>query len=88
MATTAWDIATEKRSHPGSHRANKSEIAIISDVPLVPESVRPGAKFGGFGFGKQGLGPGQGERGIKISRPMESLPSMLFVACFGLKADE
>ncbi|EIW73472.1 hypothetical protein TREMEDRAFT_67381 [Tremella mesenterica DSM 1558] len=33
----------------------------------------PGARFGGFGFGKQGEKQAA-ERGFKISRPLESLP--------------
>lgn len=45
-----------------------------SDIPLVPEnSTMPGARFGGFGFGKQGE-KAAAERGWKISRPVESLP--------------
>lgn len=45
-----------------------------SDETSGQEGVRPGARFGGFGFGKQGERDGK----IKISRPMETLPRQSF----------
>ncbi|WWC86177.1 uncharacterized protein L201_001050 [Kwoniella dendrophila CBS 6074] len=47
-----------------------------SDSPLLPENknkTEPGAKFGGFGFGRQGEKIAA-ERGWKISKPSEVLP--------------
>lgn len=80
MAATAWDMVSEKRkassrsaSENGLSRAPSS--AAGAEDPLVPQTTRPGAKFGGFGFGKQGEKKAA-DRGFKISRPMESLPRM------------
>jgi len=80
MAATAWDIVSEKRKH--NHSAKQSDAGLsrstsqFSDSPLVPEQTKPGARFGGFGFGKQGEKVAA-ERGYKISRPVETLPSKL-----------
>jgi hypothetical protein len=91
MAAAAWDMVSEKRkpsSNSGSGQSDLGDLsrtstktghtqpkyASSSDEPLVPERVMPGAKFGGFGFGKQGE-KAAAERGWKISKPMESLPS-------------
>jgi hypothetical protein len=77
MAATAWDIVSEKRKH--NHSAKNSDAGLsrstsqYSDTPLVPEQTKPGARFGGFGFGKQGEKVAA-ERGYKISRPVETLP--------------
>jgi hypothetical protein len=88
MAATAWDMVTEKKEQAGSesgHSRTKSQGHSLnrhtsnrSDAPLIPEhkNVLPGAKFGGFGFGRQGE-KAAAERGWKISKPMESLPSEL-----------
>lgn len=80
MAATAWDMVSEKRKHsakqsdagPTLSRATSQH----SDSPLVPESMKPGARFGGFGFGRQGEKVAA-ERGYKISRPVETLPRKL-----------
>jgi hypothetical protein len=47
-----------------------------SDSPLLPSGVGQtiSERFAGFGFGRQGEKKAA-ERGWKISRPMESLPS-------------
>jgi hypothetical protein len=69
-------MVSEKRSQSqASHKTSKSELGIAGggEVPLVPETTRPGAKFGGFGFGRQGEKVAADE-GFKISRPIESLP--------------
>jgi hypothetical protein len=77
MAATAWDIVSEKRRN---HSAKQSAAGLSrstsqhSDSPLVPEHTKPGARFGGFGFGRQGEKVAS-ERGYKISRPVETLPS-------------
>ncbi|ORX37317.1 hypothetical protein BD324DRAFT_625675 [Kockovaella imperatae] len=74
MAATAWDMVTEKRVYPKASQSNLSrQTSQHSDTPLVPEHTVPGARFGGFGFGRQGE-KAAADRGFKISRPMESLP--------------
>ena len=90
MAATAWDMVSEKRkpsnssydnlsrsssTNPNSNPNPKQSRERERDEPLVPESIKPGAKFGGFGFGRQGEKVAE-ERGWKISRPMETLPRM------------
>jgi len=79
MAATAWDIVSEKRKHSAkqSDAGLSRSTSQYSDSPLVPEQTKPGARFGGFGFGKQGEKVAA-ERGYKISRPVETLPSKLF----------
>ena len=75
MAATAWDMVTEKRPYPSASQTSLSrQTTQHSDSPLLPAHTVPGARFGGFGFGKQGE-KASAERGFKISRPMESLPS-------------
>jgi hypothetical protein len=78
MAATAWDIVSEKRKHSAkqSDAGLSRSTSQYSDSPLVPEQTKPGARFGGFGFGKQGEKIAA-ERGYKISRPVETLPSKL-----------
>ncbi|ODN84124.1 hypothetical protein L202_00134 [Cryptococcus amylolentus CBS 6039] len=75
MAATAWDMVTEKRKpsakDPETDLARHNTTA--SDTPLLPNRTTPGAKFGGFGFGKQGE-KAAAERGWKISRPTDALP--------------
>jgi hypothetical protein len=79
MAATAWDMVSEKRKHstkqsdagPTLSRATSQ----FSDSPLVPDT-KPGARFGGFGFGRQGEKVAA-ERGYKISKPVETLPRKL-----------
>lgn len=44
----------------------------------------PGARFGGFGFGRQGE-KAAAERGWKISRPVESLPSEIPLDAFAIR---
>nr|XP_031861305.1 uncharacterized protein CI109_003277 [Kwoniella shandongensis]KAA5528377.1 hypothetical protein CI109_003277 [Kwoniella shandongensis] len=45
-----------------------------SDSPLLPQNTTaPGARFGGFGFGRQGE-KAAAERGWKISKPADALP--------------
>ncbi|OCF33235.1 hypothetical protein I316_04976 [Kwoniella heveanensis BCC8398] len=57
-------------SAPGLARSKSAS----SDTPLLPEnSTAPGARFGGFGFGRQGEKVAA-ERGWKISKPSEVLP--------------
>ncbi|KAK1925779.1 hypothetical protein DB88DRAFT_539192 [Papiliotrema laurentii] len=77
LAATAWDMVTEKRNPTptASHGPNLSRTTSQhSDAPLLPEnSTAPGARFGGFGFGKQGE-KAAAAKGFKISRPLESLP--------------
>jgi len=71
MAATAWDMVTEKRN--GSDTLSRS-TSQHSEAPLVPESSSaPGARFGGFGFGRQGE-KAAADRGFKISKPLQSLP--------------
>jgi hypothetical protein len=75
MAATAWDIVSEKRKHSAkqSDAGLSRSTSQYSDSPLVPEQPKPGARFG---FGKQGEKVAA-ERGYKISRPVETLPSKL-----------
>jgi len=80
MAATAWDMVTEKRRGPSSTHSQTRPVPLSrastahSDTPLVPETATAlGARFGGFGFGRQGE-KAAAERGWKISRPAESLP--------------
>lgn len=84
MAATAWDMVSEKRrpapsttsegSVGGSQPPLSRSASQHSDTPLLPSAnVQPGARFGGFGFGKQGERQAA-ERGFKISRPLETLP--------------
>ena len=89
MAATAWDMVSEKRKHStkqsdaGLSRATSQH----SESPLVPESMKPGARFGGFGFGRQGEKVAA-ERGYKISRPVETLPRKLILFLVVNKADD
>jgi hypothetical protein len=77
MAATAWDMVSEKRKPASSTKDGISRTnSQHSDSPLVPEPTQPGAKFGGFGFGRQGE-RAAAERGYKISRPVETLPRKL-----------
>ncbi|WVQ97192.1 hypothetical protein IAU59_004302 [Kwoniella sp. CBS 9459] len=71
----AEDTHGRKTSH---HDAPAPSLArsksASSDTPLLPEnSTAPGARFGGFGFGRQGEKVAA-ERGWKISKPSEVLP--------------
>jgi hypothetical protein len=90
MAATAWDIVSEKRKH--NHSTKNSDAGLsrstsqYSDSPLVHEQTKPGARFGGFGFGKQGEKVAA-ERGYKISRPVETLPREFKCALKQTKAD-
>jgi hypothetical protein len=90
MAATAWDIVSVTRKH--NHSAKQSDAGLsrstsqFSDSPLVPEQTKPGARFGGFGFGKQGEKVAA-ERGYKISRPVETLPREFKCALKQTKAD-
>ncbi|WVR05821.1 hypothetical protein IAU60_002846 [Kwoniella sp. DSM 27419] len=83
MTATAWDMVTDKkapsRSASTSHSETGAKLArtttASSDAPLIPENAKaPGARFGGFGFGRQGE-KAAAERGWKISRPTEVLPT-------------
>ena len=67
MAATAWDMVSEKR------KADRSCATSMSDEPLVPDPKAPGARFGGFGFAKQGERMAA-VKGFTISRPLETLP--------------
>ncbi|WWC66435.1 uncharacterized protein I206_100337 [Kwoniella pini CBS 10737] len=81
MAATAWDMITDKK--PISDAGQTAQAPPLtrsttssSDTPLLPETKNktiPGAKFGGFGFGRQGERQAA-ERGWKISKPSEVLP--------------
>ncbi|CAD6563929.1 MAG: hypothetical protein TREMPRED_002380 [Tremellales sp. Tagirdzhanova-0007] len=76
MAATAWDMITEKRRGPAQYQASTVSHSTTqhSDTPLMPQNATaPGAKFGGFGFGRQGE-KAAADRGWKISRPADSLP--------------
>ena len=82
VAATAWDMVSEKRkgtNNASSAAAGGSQAPLSrsasqhSDSPLLPQSTAPGARFGGFGFGRQGE-KAASERGWKISKPIESLP--------------
>lgn len=75
MAATAWDMVSEKRAAAASSVPDLSRSASQhSDTPLIPENATaPGARFGGFGFGRQGE-KAAAAKGFKISRPLESLP--------------
>ncbi|OCF55533.1 hypothetical protein L486_07017 [Kwoniella mangroviensis CBS 10435] len=84
MAATAWDMVSEKKP-PSSSSSAPSESGAppltrsttsSSDTPLLPETKNktiPGAKFGEFGFGRQGEKQAA-ERGWKINKPSEVLP--------------
>jgi len=93
MAAAAWDIVSEKRKHPNKASASDAGLSRSTSQhsvsPLVPNSVhettKPGARFGGFGFGRQGEKVAA-ERGYKISRPVETLPSTFQFFC-GLGVD-
>lgn len=79
MAVTAWDMVTEKNGSksplesykpPRVSRQNTRD----SESPLLPvDSTAPGARFGGFGFGRQGE-KAAADRGWKINRPVDALP--------------
>lgn len=79
MAATAWDMVTEKKGSkspsvsykpPRISRQNTRD----SGRPLLPgDSTAPGARFGGFGFGRQGE-KAAADRGWKINRPVDALP--------------
>lgn len=88
MAATAWDMV-HPPSKSKSAQAGFSEIPLSrsstahthvdGDTPLLPPGVNQklGERFAGiqknigsFGFGKQV----ETARGVKISRPMETLP--------------
>ncbi|KAK8865857.1 hypothetical protein IAR55_001005 [Kwoniella newhampshirensis] len=82
MAATAWDMVTEKKSRSetptngvdGDKAALSRSATGTSDAPLLPQnSTAPGARFGGFGFGRQGE-KSAAERGWKISKPADALP--------------
>ncbi|TYJ54965.1 hypothetical protein B9479_004377 [Cryptococcus floricola] len=84
MAATAWDMVSEKRkpsakdpeTNLARHNTTASDTPLLaSDTPLLPNRTTPGAKFGGFGFGKQGE-KAAAERGWKISRPTDALPPL------------
>ncbi|ORY25655.1 hypothetical protein BCR39DRAFT_499043 [Naematelia encephala] len=92
MAATAWDMVTEKKPAPSTTTAQRPQEQSAtnnspplsrtpsqhSDSPLLPQnSTAPGARFGGFGFGRQGE-RAAADRGFKISRPLESLPRYAF----------
>lgn len=90
MAATAWDMVSppshkSKASASGfadiplsrATTANSNSAYATGDTPLLPPGVNQklGERFAGvqkgigaFGFGKQAAG------GVKISRPMETLP--------------
>ena len=81
MAATAWDIVSEKRKDRGPAAAAQPDLSRHasrqSQSSLLPEnSTAPGARFGGFGFGKQGE-KAAADKGFKISRPLETLPREL-----------
>ncbi|WVW82216.1 hypothetical protein I302_104222 [Kwoniella bestiolae CBS 10118] len=86
LAATAWDMISEKKSSssvPSESGAAAPPLTRSttnsSDTPLLPETKNktvPGAKFGGFGFGRQGEKQAA-ERGWKISKPSEVLPREL-----------
>ena len=81
VAATAWDILSEKRKERNPVPTPPIELSRHasrqSQSPLLPEnSTAPGARFGGFGFGKQGEKKAA-EKGFKISRPLETLPREL-----------
>ena len=66
-------MVTEKR-HPPAAAPVTRQTSDHSDGPLLPEApTAPGARFGGFGFGRQGERVAA-DRGWKISKPVESLP--------------
>ncbi|WVF70843.1 hypothetical protein IAT40_005637 [Kwoniella sp. CBS 6097] len=76
-ASTFEDSHSRKTSHHDTHASapglSRSKSA-SSDTPLLPEnSTAPGARFGGFGFGRQGEKVAV-ERGWNISKPSEVLP--------------
>ncbi|WWC58546.1 uncharacterized protein I303_101089 [Kwoniella dejecticola CBS 10117] len=86
MAATAWDMISERKassSPSDAHQTGASAVPPLtrsttssSDTPLLPETKNktvPGAKFGGFGFGRQGEKQAA-ERGWKINKPSEVLP--------------
>ncbi|OXG34748.1 hypothetical protein C359_06205 [Cryptococcus neoformans Bt120] len=77
MAATAWDMVTEKKSLSESSKRSDGLTSLNtsdSGSPLLPaNSTAPGARFGGFGFGRQGE-KAAADRGWKISRPLDALP--------------
>lgn len=80
MATTAWDMVTEKKRSKSPSESSKQPDGLSrlntsgSGSPLLPaNSTAPGARFGGFGFGRQGE-KAAADRGWKVSRPLDVLP--------------
>ncbi|WVQ85460.1 hypothetical protein IAT38_007625 [Cryptococcus sp. DSM 104549] len=80
MAATAWDMVTEKKRSGSPDSTTKQAPPLsrqgtnTSDTPLLPTNANaPGARFGGFGFGRQGEKQAA-ERGWKISKPLDALP--------------
>jgi len=74
-------MVSEQRRAPSAAQcsSNHPPLSRVSTqhsvTPLMPQNTTaPGVRFGGFGFGKQGE-KAAAERGWKISRPMDSLPS-------------
>lgn len=58
----------------------RDEPKAAARLSVDPEPIEPGARFGGFPWGKQarlsrGADKTADERGFKISRPLETLPS-------------
>ncbi|KGB77660.1 hypothetical protein I307_03527 [Cryptococcus deuterogattii 99/473] len=79
MAVTAWDMVTEKNGSKSPSESYKPprvsrQNTRDSESPLLPvDSTAPGARFGGFGFGRQGE-KAAADRGWKINRPVDALP--------------
>jgi hypothetical protein len=96
MAATAWDMVTEKRRSPSSTKSEvegegMAEVPLErtgtnkSEAPLLPGGVGQtmSERFAGFGFGRQGEKKAA-EKGWKISRPLETLPSeSRIIECLG-----
>nr|ODN86503.1 hypothetical protein L203_04205 [Cryptococcus depauperatus CBS 7841] len=83
IAATAWDMVSEtsKRSDksmetPPRRNGHSQHDTSLPESPLLPSGTKPGVRFGGFGFGRQGE-KAAAERGWKISRPLEVLPREL-----------
>lgn len=77
MAATAWDMVTEKKGSKSPLESHKPprvsrQNTRDSESPLLPGTA-PGARFGGFGFGRQGE-KAAADRGWKINRPVDALP--------------
>ncbi|WRT64073.1 uncharacterized protein IL334_001001 [Kwoniella shivajii] len=79
MAATAWDMVSDRKPRSSSPSESSApplarSVTGSSDTPLLPVSKTvPGARFGGFGFGRQGE-KAAAERGWKTSKPTEVLP--------------